>query len=271
MTHVEASPPSDRPDLGLYARQFQTLDIWGRTRDSVSAGERARVDAVVAAVPAGTRTVLEVGCGDGLVTNELAAAGYDVTGVDLVPELLRFVRTTALIAGADALPFDRASFDCVVASAVLEHLPAGVFEASLLELARVARRSIVVDSPHREDLVQAQARCGRCLTAFHASHHVRSVDRDAIASWFPGFTIVSTRLTGEPWPYRSRRLQRAAQLLGSTWYRGPGIVCPMCGYPVEPARPNPAVRAANGVLQRAAALLRGTRPSEIVVVLERRG
>jgi hypothetical protein len=62
-----------------------------------------------------------------------------------------------------------------------------------------------------------------------------------------------------------------AQLLGDTWYQGDGIVCPMCGYGVEPAKPNGLVRAANGLLQRMAALVGGTRPSEIIVVLERDG
>lgn len=261
--------PSRAPGLDLYARQFEAVRTWGRTRDSVSPGERARVDTLVASVPPSTKTILDAGCADGLVTNELHDAGYDVTGVDIVPELLRHVRARALVASVDDLPFDDLSFDCVVTSDVLEHLPAGMFERSLAEIRRVARSSIVVDCPHREDLVQMQARCRRCATIFHASHHVRSVDERAIASWFPGFSVRAATMTGETLRARSTRLQRLAQLLGGTWYRGGGIICPMCGYDVEPARPNPVVRAANGILQRLVGVVGGRRPSEIVVVLVR--
>jgi SAM-dependent methyltransferase len=263
-----SKPPADE-HAGLYARQFEALQIWGRSRETVSAGERARIDAIVAAIPPDTNTILEVGCADGLVTNELSRAGYQVTGVDLVPELLAFVEAPTVEASVDDLPFPDSSFDCVVAPDVLEHLPARMFEASLLEIARVALRSIVIDCPHREDLVQLQARCERCQTTFHASHHVRSVAEPDVESWFAGFRVTSTTLTGESWPFRSRRLQRLAQAAGGTFYRGPDIVCPMCGYDVVPARPNPFVYAANGALQHAAAAIRGSRPSELVVVLER--
>jgi len=253
----------------FYARQFKALDIWGRSRATVSAGERARVDAVVSSIPRGTRTILDVGCADGLVANELVDAGFDVIGVDLVPELLRFVRAPTVEASVASLPFENGSFDCVLASDVLEHLPSEMFEASLAEIDRVARRHVVINCPHREDLVQLQARCGRCLTVFHASHHVRRVSEADVAAWFPAFTVTATMLTGEPWPFRSRPLQRLAQLTGRVFYQGAGIVCPMCGYDVDPAPPNPLVRAANGAAQRVAGILHGTRPSELVVVLAR--
>lgn len=263
------STPSAEESRSLYSRQYEALDTWGRTRESVTPGEQARVDTVVASIPPGTGTILEVGCGDGLITNVLLDADYDVTGIDIVPELLRFVRAPAVAASVEALPFENRSFDCVVASDILEHLPAGMFERSLGEIDRVARRSVVVNSPHREDLVQTQARCGRCLSVFQASHHVRSIDEAAIRSWFPAFSVTASALTGETWPFRSRRIQRLAQLLGDTYYRGEGIVCPTCGYDVEPARPNPLVRTVNGALQRAVSLVRGSRQSEIVVVLVR--
>lgn len=227
------------------------------------------MDAIVSSIPARTQSILDVGCGDGLVTNELVEAGFAVTGVDIVPGLLRFVHAPTVEASCEALPFPDRSFDCVVASAVLEHLPAGMFESSLRELERVASRYLVIDCPHRERLVLMQARCGRCASTFHASHHVRSVDEADVESWFPGFELRTLQLTGEPWPYRSRRLQQLAQLLGNLWYRGDGIVCPTCGYAVEPPAPRPLVRIVNGGLQRLLGLLQGSRPSEMIVVLER--
>jgi SAM-dependent methyltransferase len=45
--------------------------------------------AVLAAVPDGCRTALDVGCGDGLLARKLATRAATVTGVDRSPEMIR--------------------------------------------------------------------------------------------------------------------------------------------------------------------------------------
>ncbi|MFI5497024.1 class I SAM-dependent methyltransferase [Actinoplanes sp. NPDC051859] len=52
------------------------------------AGEARLIDAMV---PRGSR-ILDAGCGTGRVGSHLAAAGHDVTGVDLDPELIEAAR-----------------------------------------------------------------------------------------------------------------------------------------------------------------------------------
>ncbi|MEV5877644.1 class I SAM-dependent methyltransferase [Streptomyces sp. NPDC052101] len=49
--------------------------------------------AVLAAVPDGCRTALDVGCGDGLLARKLATRAATVTGVDRSPEMIRQART----------------------------------------------------------------------------------------------------------------------------------------------------------------------------------
>ena len=68
--------------------------------------------------PPGTRT-LEVGCGEGRVSRDLAARGHDVVGLDSSPTLIHLARQTApaiafVIGDAAALPFPDRSFDTVV-------------------------------------------------------------------------------------------------------------------------------------------------------------
>jgi 2-polyprenyl-6-hydroxyphenyl methylase / 3-demethylubiquinone-9 3-methyltransferase len=88
--------------------------------------------------------VLDIGCGGGFLSNELAAHGHEVTGLDAARDALAvaaahdWTASVSYIEGdALALPFRDASFDAVTAMDFLEHVenPARVVE----EVARVLR------------------------------------------------------------------------------------------------------------------------------------
>jgi SAM-dependent methyltransferase len=95
--------------------------------------------------------VLDVGCGSGVVTREIAkrvGASGRVVGVDPSPALLVVAREIAAHSdvadriefhegSALALPFGGDSFDRVIAVTVLGHVPGG--DAAVTELVRVAR------------------------------------------------------------------------------------------------------------------------------------
>lgn len=70
-------------------------------------------------LPAPCRT-LELGCGEGRVSRDLRRQGYDVVGLDSSGTLLAAAREADpdgeyILGQAEALPFDAASFDLVVA------------------------------------------------------------------------------------------------------------------------------------------------------------
>jgi demethylmenaquinone methyltransferase/2-methoxy-6-polyprenyl-1,4-benzoquinol methylase len=87
--------------------------------------------------------VLDVATGTGLVAAELVRRGFEVTGVDLSPEMLavarrRFGGEVELInASAEALPLASGSFDHLTVTHVLRYVADP--EATLAELARVVR------------------------------------------------------------------------------------------------------------------------------------
>src|SRR4051812_22967201 len=63
--------------------------------------------------------LLDVGCGTGNAAAVAAESGADVAGVDPAPRLVEVARERVpsgefVVAGAEALPFDDATFDCVV-------------------------------------------------------------------------------------------------------------------------------------------------------------
>jgi 2-polyprenyl-6-hydroxyphenyl methylase/3-demethylubiquinone-9 3-methyltransferase len=79
------------------------------------------------------RTVLDVGCGGGLLTEALANAGAQVTGIDMSPEALNAARRHAQQQGLDivyhnssAEQFARThaqAFDAVTCMELVEHVP----------------------------------------------------------------------------------------------------------------------------------------------------
>ncbi len=89
--------------------------------------------------------VLDVGCGTGALAAHVAAAGYDVVGVDASPAMLAQAADRGLAGGyaafSTALPFGDGSFDLALTVATLHHLetPDRV-AATIAEMARVVRR-----------------------------------------------------------------------------------------------------------------------------------
>jgi len=103
---------------------------------------------------AAPESVLDVGCGEGVLTSEWAerlGAGR-VVGVDLDDPVLRAEWDTRrranlefAAARAESLPFGAGEFDLVAGIEVLEHVPDP--DAVLAEMSRVARRRLLVSVP----------------------------------------------------------------------------------------------------------------------------
>jgi ubiquinone/menaquinone biosynthesis C-methylase UbiE len=106
---------------------------------------------VVAADPGSDRKrALEVGCGEGVISQKLGARWDSVVGLDLPDAGLRAEWRSRpgpsyLHASAFDLPFEDDQFDVVVAVEVLEHLGDPV--RGLREMARVGTRHLVVSVP----------------------------------------------------------------------------------------------------------------------------
>lgn len=102
---------------------------------------RAAARAVLALVPEQARTLLDVGCGTGLVTERLARPGLRVYGVDTSPGMARITADRigggALLGDSRRLPFGDGSLDAVCAVWLLHLVPDAA--AVVAECARVLR------------------------------------------------------------------------------------------------------------------------------------
>ncbi len=93
------------------------------------------------------RKALDVGCGGGLLSEELSKIGLNVTGVDPSKESIRIAREHAMNSGlgieyrqsyGEELPFDNDTFDMVFCCDVLEHV--SDVRKVISEIARVLKK-----------------------------------------------------------------------------------------------------------------------------------
>ncbi|MBA2248112.1 MAG: class I SAM-dependent methyltransferase [Chloroflexia bacterium] len=113
-------------------------------------------------------TLLDAGCGEGFVTDIFLKAMPEtsITGFDVLPDSVRLAqlrnpRASISVGDIYAIDHPDASFDVVYSFEVLEHLEDP--RRALRELARVAKRAVVVSVPHEPFFCLANAARGKNL------------------------------------------------------------------------------------------------------------
>jgi 2-polyprenyl-3-methyl-5-hydroxy-6-metoxy-1,4-benzoquinol methylase len=157
-------------DLEYFQTEYWKEDLPGKrgngSRSYDDPDHRKRFDLLASAIGNTIRfdSLLDVGCGPGLLLRSLTPQHARLAGVDASEtaiELAKNVKlaTEPLSARADlfradctALPFDADTFDVVTCLDVLEHLPVFDVQSAIDEMIRVARRHLIVsinsDNPY---------------------------------------------------------------------------------------------------------------------------
>lgn len=90
-------------------------------------------------------SVLEVGIGNGFVSNYLRERGLNITTLDIRKEL-----SPDIVASVLDMPLNDNSFDIVACYEVLEHMGYDRFITALSEINRVCRRNAIISLPEQK-------------------------------------------------------------------------------------------------------------------------
>jgi SAM-dependent methyltransferase len=139
------------------------------------------------------RRVLDLGCGAGYGTAELARVASSAVGVDLAAEAIdyavrHFPGTRFLQSSAHAVPFPPASFDLVTAFEVIEHLPD--WRGLLAEAQRVLEPGglLIVSTPNKRYYAEARTKSGP--NPFHAHEFEFREFQTVLGEFFPHVQIL---------------------------------------------------------------------------------
>jgi SAM-dependent methyltransferase len=86
--------------------------------------------------------VLEIGIGNGLVSDFLKKAQFNVVTMDI-----DYLLNPSFVGSIINIPLIDESFDVVTAFQVLEHIPFEYFKISLNELKRISRKNVIMSLP----------------------------------------------------------------------------------------------------------------------------
>jgi len=156
--------------------------------------ERERTADLMQLVPRGYRTVLDAGARDGYYSAQLTEYFESVTALDLSKPEIHHERVFCVAGDLTKLSYPDESFDVVLCSEVLEHIPA--LEQAVSEIKRVAKHAIVIGVPYKQDIRVGRATCVKCGKVNPPWGHINVFDKDRIERLFRPFRVVRQVLTG---------------------------------------------------------------------------
>lgn len=157
--------------------------------------------------PRGSR-VLNIGIGSGYLEGLLHHKGVSVCSIDPDPGSVRHLLDAyqggveVRVGYAHSIPFRDESFDYVIFSEVLEHIPEDLISNSIKELCRVLKYSgrLLGTVPFNENLEASKVFCPACSETFHRWGHLHSYDKERLSSVLEsgGFIVKSLKTTAFP-------------------------------------------------------------------------
>lgn len=203
-------------------------------------------------IPKSVKSILDVGCGNGAITNYLSDF-YDITGLDRSETALSYVNTKKIQASSDNIPLPDSAYDLVLSSELLEHLEEDILRKSVTEISRLSKEYVLISVPNHENPDKLSIRCPECKYIFNRPNHLRSFTIQKIQNLFPDYQIITSTVTGMKVRYYQPNLLHLKRMItpSTSWVPYSWIpkgkrrtFCPSCEYEFEyPYKPNIIARS----------------------------
>jgi len=207
---------------------FENSELWNNY--DVSGLLKEKVKLVLNYIPDDVSSIIDIGCGNGIITNQLAER-YFVMGVDASKEALSFVKTKKLHSSSDKINVEDHSFDLVFSSELLEHLPENNLVETVNEFKRINKKYIFITVPNNEMLSKTFIKCDKCNNIFHAYGHINSFNEAKLIDLIgDDFIHLKTNYFGPQIKEYNKTLMNIRQKCAKRWYQADKYsICPICG------------------------------------------
>ena len=158
--------------------------------------DKNKVQKLLDIIPQDVETIIDVGCGNGYITNELGKY-YRVLGVDINESKLKFVETEKLKSSCNQIDKPDHSFDLVFSSEMLEHLEDDLYESTLAEFNRLSKKYILITTPYREPLHKLTVQCESCGKNYNKNGHLRRFSRTSLLNLHRNWKVVKSEAFGK--------------------------------------------------------------------------
>lgn len=159
-----------------------------------SAQEKQREQDLLRLVPHCGGSVLDIGTRDGHYARLLTERFDKVVALDLEKPNFDHKKVETAQGNVAQLNFPDNSFDCVFCTEVLEHVAA--LTKACQEIARVARRFVIIGVPYDQDLRLGQTRCAYCGKRNPPWGHVNAFPDGRVEELFTGLTLRARSFVG---------------------------------------------------------------------------
>lgn len=172
-----------------YKKDATDFDYFEERKGATRHDERRVRDYIISKVKKNTKSILDVGCGRAWVAEYYLPEGIDVFSFDIsitnpakAKQLYPSENHKAIVGDSFHLPFANESFDCIIASEIIEH----VFDpaACVKELFRVVKAggALIVTTPYKEKLQYYL--CIHCNKKTPVHAHIHSLDEIILAGLY---------------------------------------------------------------------------------------
>jgi ubiquinone/menaquinone biosynthesis C-methylase UbiE len=195
-----------------------------------------RIRDTVRMIPTSVKSIADIGCGNGLFIKQVHqdCLYIKTMGFDRSTVALRYVEGDKKEGSIENIDFLDGEYECVSCLEVIEHLPVGVYDQALSELARISNKYLILSVPYKEDLVMDTNQCPNCKSIFNANLHLRCYDTAKFTALFDKYEYkcVEHKLMGKSINYKYHNEYRKA-FYPKQFRKWVAPICPICGYQEE--------------------------------------